>query len=107
MHAPPTYRDKDKRLCICMDMDRLVDWIEHGGLELPSNLVSQNLFLNFLGTSLHDSAILLREFICIVGSPYNVTGDKPQFSDPGHCKYIVRTWTMYLGKTQLVHHKYI
>ena len=36
-----------------------------------------------------------------------VTGDKYQFPDPGHCKYTVRTWTMYLGKTQLVHHKYI
>ena len=35
------------------------------------------------------------------------TGDKYQFPDPGHCKYTVRTWTMYLGKTHLVHHKYI
>ena len=35
------------------------------------------------------------------------TGDKYQFPDPGHCKYTARTWTMYLGKTHLVHHKYI
>ena len=35
------------------------------------------------------------------------TGDKYQFPDPGHCKYTVRTWTMYLGKTHLVHHKHI
>ena len=35
------------------------------------------------------------------------TGDKYQFPDPGHCKYTVRAWTMYLGKTHLVHHKYI
>ena len=35
------------------------------------------------------------------------TGDKTQFSDLVHCKYIVRTWTMYLPNTRPVHHRYI
>ena len=36
-----------------------------------------------------------------------VTGDKTQFSDLVHCKYTVRTWTMYLPNTHPVHHRYI
>ena len=35
------------------------------------------------------------------------TGDKTQFSNLVHCKYIVRTWTMYLPNPHPVHHRYI
>ena len=36
----------------------------------------------------------------------DLTGDKSQCSNLVHCKYIVRTWTMYLTYTHLVRHEY-
>ena len=38
-----------------------------------------------------------------VGVTFLFTGDKPQCSDPVHCKYTVRKWIMYLHQSQWGH----
>ena len=62
----------DERLCTHLDMVWLVDENKHEGLEFPNTIVPQNLLLNFMGTLLHDSVILLWEFIHTAGNPFSM-----------------------------------
>ena len=43
-----------------------------GGLQLLKMMVSQNLLLHSMGIALHDNAILLKEYICMVGNLFGV-----------------------------------
>ena len=55
---------------ILLDRVCLIAALETGVFELSNTWVHQNLVLHHLGSSMHGSAILLREICHMVGSPY-------------------------------------
>ena len=46
-----------------------MDCVENTGFEVEHSQVNQHVLLNAMGVSLHDTAILLREFIHMAGNP--------------------------------------
>ena len=64
-----------------MEGVRFVDSIKHRGLQLPNMVVLQNLLLHHMGVALHDDAVLLREYVHVVGNPLTATVGNRIFSE--------------------------
>ena len=69
--TPPDYEGRITLNPTLLDVERLEAALETGIFELSNSRVHQNLVLHHLGTSMHRSAVLLRELCHMVGRPYH------------------------------------
>ena len=68
--APLDYEGRIELDPILLDVERLLAVLETGVFKMSNTWVHQNLLLNHIGRSMSRSAILLREFCCMVGRAY-------------------------------------